>query len=347
MQVWATRAGPPGVLEARDEQAAPPSADADLADRHVRIDVAYAGVNFADLAARVGTYQSAPRFPFVPGFEVSGRVAASADPQLTPGTRVVAFTRFGGYSDAVTLPAEQVMALPDAVSLQAAAALPVAYLTAYQGLVVMGSVRPESRVLVIGAGGGLGMAAVQVCRHLGATVLAAASSNKHQHLIDSGVRHVIDYRDASLATAVATITNDEGVDVVLEPRGAAACHESYAMLAPGGRLVICGNAAAVPAATPRPMAALLANLRFATTSFSALRLARDNRAVMGIHLGELWHAVSRVRGWFDTLVRWTAEGALAPHIDKVFPLAQAADAHARLHARRNIGKVLLAPNPDR
>ena len=251
------------------------------------------------------------------------------------------------YADGITLPVGQVVGLPDGVSLEAAAALPVAYLTAYQALVVMGSVRADSRVLVIGAGGGLGVAAVQVCRHLGATVLAAASSNKHQHLIDSGVRHVIDYREANLATAVATITDGEGVDLVLEPRGAAAWQESYRMLAPGGRLVICGNAAAVPDRTPRPLAALLANLRFATTSFSALRLARDNRAVMGIHLGELWHAERRVRAWFDTLLRWTAEGAVAPRIDKVFPLERAADAHTYLHARRNVGKVLLATHPAR
>lgn len=345
MQVWATRAGPPGVLEARDERQ-PRPAGRDLAEGEVHIDVAYAGVNFADLAARVGTYQSAPRFPFVPGFEVSGRVAASADVRLAPGTRAVAFTRFGGYADRVTISADHVVPLPDVVSLDAAAALPVAYLTAYQALVVMGSVRPESRVLVIGAGGGVGLAAVQLCRRLGATVLAAASSNKHQHLIDSGVRHVIDYREANLPTAIGTITNDEGVDMVLEPRGAAAWRESYGMLAPGGRLVICGNTAAVPAANPRPLAALVANLRFVATSFSALRLAKDNRAVMGIHLGELWHAAQRVRGWFDTLLRWTAEGSVVPHIDRVFPLSRAGDAHSYLHARRNIGKVLLAVNPE-
>jgi NADPH:quinone reductase-like Zn-dependent oxidoreductase len=341
-QVWVTRSGPPDALQTRSAELRPP------APGEARIAVSHAGVNFADIAARVGAYPGAPRPPFVPGFELSGTIAelgellAGARPAWQqPGAAVVAFTRYGGYADHSNVPVDQLFPLPAGFSMQTAAALPIAYLTAYQALVVMGSVRPGSRVLIVGAGGGLGLAAVEICRVMQATVLAAASSHKHQHLIDQGVRHVIDYRVADLATAVATITNGEGVDLVLEPRGAGAWSSSYALLAPSGRLVIVGNAAAVPDLRPRPLATLIANLRFAVAGFSGLRLVQDNRAVVGVHLGKMWGAASRVRQWLEILLGWVEAGKLQPHVDKIFPLDRAADAHTYIQSRRNIGKVLL------
>ena len=341
-QVWVTRSGPPDALQLRATELPPPGPD------QARVAVSYAGVNFADIAARVGVYHGAPRPPFVPGFELSGTIAELGEPTATgtsdwprPGAAVVALSRYGGYADHVNLPLQQLLPLPADFSLQTAAAMPIAFLTAYQALVVMGSVRTGSRVLIIGAGGGLGLAAVEICHVMEATVLAASSAHKHQHLIDRGVRHVIDYITADVATAVDTITHGEGVDVVLEPRGAASWPTSYAMLAATGRLIICGNAAAVPDLRPRPLATLVANLRFAVASFSGLRLVRDNRAVMGVHLGQMWGASARVRQWLQILLEWVEGGRLKPHVDRVFALERAAAAHTYIQNRSNTGKVLL------
>lgn len=344
-QIWVTATGPPEVLRLREAPTPAPATD------QVMVEVAYAGINFADIMARLGAYAGGPRVPFVPGLEAAGIVRAvgpesGSSAAALLGRKVVALVPTGGYSEQLCVPLAQAVPIPDDMPLEVAAALPVAYLTAYQALWVMGSVRAGNYVLVLGAGGSLGLAAVELCHLLGATVLAAASPGKHQTLIDRGVRHVIDYRSADLAVAVETITGGAGADLILDPLGAAHWRRSYAMLAPTGRLVLCGNAAAVPGMGPRPLAKLGADLRVVLSLFPALRLILDNRAVLGVHLGRMWQAGERVRSWLQQLFSWWQEGRLHPYAGRMFDLADAAAAHSVIQRRENIGKVLLSAAPD-
>ncbi|MCA9545416.1 MAG: alcohol dehydrogenase catalytic domain-containing protein, partial [Myxococcales bacterium] len=156
-QVWIPKkVGGPGVLQVRE------APDPTPGPGQVSIDVAYSGVNFADIMARMGLYPDSPPRPCVVGYEVSGTIRAVGDgvTGFTPGQRVVCATRFGGYTDVLVSPANLVVALSEAVDLQAAAALPVNYLTAWIMLVHLGNVQPGERVLVHSAGGGVGLAAL-------------------------------------------------------------------------------------------------------------------------------------------------------------------------------------------
>src|SRR4051794_27459217 len=207
------RHGGADVLEPRE------AGDPVPAEGEVRIRVRAIGVNFADLLARIGIYPDAPKPPMVVGYEVAGGVDALG-PGVTsvhPGERVVALTRFGGYSDLVTVPATQVYRFPDRLSDAEAAAVPVAYLTAALALYKMACVSAGDVVLIHNAGGGVGIAATQLARLRRATVIGTASAAKHDALRSFGVDHTIDYRHADVVNEVKKITRGRGADVVLDP----------------------------------------------------------------------------------------------------------------------------------
>ena len=186
-QVWITRTGPPEVLELRE--AADPAPNAG----EVQIRVRAVGINFADIMARLGLYPDAPKLPAVVGYEIAGDISAlGGGVSRSVGERVFALTRFGGYSDVICVPTGQAMPLPDGMSYEDGAAIPVNYLTAYQMLVQMGSLKRAERVLVHSAAGGVGLAAIDLCRIYGAEVIGTASASKHEMLRERGVSHQID-----------------------------------------------------------------------------------------------------------------------------------------------------------
>src|SRR5881409_1787936 len=241
--VWITRTGPPEVLEVRDGPDPVPGPGQAL------VRVRASGVNFADVSARLGFYPDAPRRPCVVGYEVAGtveRLGAGVDGDLAVGRRVVALTRFGGYAEAVAVPAGQVFPMPERMSFEEAAAVPVNYLTAVLMLRHFGNVRAGDRVLVHAAAGGVGMAAIQLCRIAGADVIGTASAAKHALLREAGVAHAIDYRTEDFEAAVRRLTGGRGVDIVLDATGA--FRKSYRCLAPLGRLVCFGLSGAATGA---------------------------------------------------------------------------------------------------
>ena len=187
-QVWVTRAGPPETLQVREAPDPVPGPG------QVRLRVAAAGVNFADVMMRLGIYPDAPPLPAVPGYEAAGVIDAVGEgvPAARVGERVLAFCRFGGYADLLCVAREAVFPVPDGVPLTIAAALPVNYLTAWQMLVVMAGVKAGDTVLVHGAAGGVGLAAVDLCRRAGARVFGSASPAKHAALAERGVEFCID-----------------------------------------------------------------------------------------------------------------------------------------------------------
>lgn len=336
-QVWITRRGGPEVLEVRDAPDPEPRAG------EVRIRVAASGINFADILARMGLYPDAPPLPAVVGYEVAGsvdRVGAGVS-GLNEGTRVVALTKFGGYSDVVTVPARQVLPLPDSVSFEQAAAIPVNYLTAWLMLVHLGNARTGDRVLVHAAAGGVGLAALQIARWRGAEVIGTASASKHERLRAMGIAHAIDYRTTDFEDEVRRLTNGRGVEIALDGVGGESFRKSYRSLSKMGRLFVYGLSSAAPSKRRRLLAVLTAFFR--TPRFHLLSLMRRNRGVLGVNLGDLWDRGELLLGILKEILNLVARGTFEPIVDRTFPFDRAADAHAYIQDRKNFGKVLLVP----
>jgi NADPH:quinone reductase-like Zn-dependent oxidoreductase len=334
-QVVIPRYGSPDVFEMREVPDPIPGPG------EIRVRVRAAGINFADVLSRLGLYADAPKPPMVVGYEVAGRIdAVGGDVTgFTPGDRVVALTRFGGYADTVVVPAAQVFNLPEELSDAEAAAVPVNYLTAALALYRMAALSPGETVLVHNAGGGVGIAATQLARLRRATVIGTASAFKHDALRTFGVEHAIDYNHANVADEVKRITRGRGVDVILDPIGGKSFGESYRMLAPLGRLVVFGLSAAAPGERRNIYRAFRAWMD--TPKFDPLSLINRNRGVFGLNLGHLWDERRQIAPLMDMLVSELTAGRLTPVVARTFPLERAADAHRFIQARQNIGKVVL------
>lgn len=334
-QVVIARHGPPEVLQVRETPDRSPGAG------EIRIRVRATGVNFADVLMRLGLYPGAPPPPFVPGYEVAGHVdgVGPSVSGIHDGDRMVALTRFGGYADTVVVPAGQAFRLPAALSDAEAAAVPVTYLTAALALYRMAALAPSEVVLIQNAGGGVGMAAIQLARLRRAVVIGTASAGKHAALRSFGVDHAIDYRTADVAQAVREITKGRGADVILDPIGGRSFAVSYRMLAPLGRLIMFGLSAAA-SGERRSLWQTFTAWR-TTPRFDPLSLISRNRGIFGLHLGHLWDERPQLLPLVEMLVSELTAGRLSPVVAKTFPLERAADAHRFLQARQNIGKVVL------
>ena len=336
--VWITRPGGPGALEVRE------TADPEPGPGQVRIRVSAAGLNFAEVMAAQGLYPDAPKPPCVVGYEVAGVVDALGErvQGYAVGQRVLAMTHFGGHADLVCVPADHVLAIPDAMSFEEAAAIPVNYVTAYHMLFRVACVRPGERVLVHMAAGGVGMAVLQLCRTVDdLEVFGTASAAKHDVLRAEGCAHPIDYHATNYAAEVRRLTRGEGVDVVLDPLGGNDWRKGLKLLRPAGRLVAYGfaNLAAGPRRRPARLAAQVAGIPLLTP----LQLMNHNRTVSGVNIGHMWDQIAILREELQAVLALWDENKIKPHLDMSYPFAQAADAHRRILQRKNIGKVLLKP----
>ena len=334
-QAVITRHGPPDVFEMRE------APDPQPGHGELRIRVRAAGINFADVLARLGLYPDAPKPPVVVGYEVAGHVDGIGRDVtgFSEGERVVALTRFGGYADTVVVPAGQVFHFPDELSDSEAAAVPVTYLTAAIALYRMAALAPNETVLIHNAGGGVGIAATQLARLRRATVIGTASAFKHDALRSFGVEYAIDYRHADVAQEVRKLTRGRGVDVILDPIGGRSFLTSYRMLAPLGRLIIFGLSAAAPSERRNVWRAL--RTWMSTPKFDPMSLINRNRGVFGLHVGHLWGERRQLAPIMDMLVNELGAGRISPVVARTFPLERVADAHRFIQSRSNIGKVVL------
>jgi len=337
-QIWITRVGPPEVLEVRDAPDPTPRAG------EVRIRVKASGINFADIMARLGLYQDAPKLPAVVGYEVAGDVDAVGDGvSRAVGERVLALTRFGGYSDVVCVPASQAVLLPEGMGYEQGAAIPVNYLTAYQMLIQMGSLKAGERVLVHSAAGGVGLAAIDLCTIYGAEVFGTASASKHAMLRERGVQHTIDYRTQDYEAEVKRITAGRGVHIVLDAMGGMHWKKGYRCLAPTGRLVMFGLSSAATEKTRSVLALIKTLLQTPLFSFPPPRLINDNKALIGVNLGHLWDENAMLLAWLQRILAWYREGKVRPTVGARFPFTEAPAAHHYIQDRKNVGKVVLVP----
>lgn len=224
-----TAHGGPSVLKVLEQPKPVP------AEGEVLVKVAFAGLNFSDVMARQGMYPDAPPPPSVVGYEASGTVAA-VGPSVTShkvGDRVMVLSRFRAQAEYVCVPAGQALHIPESMPFEDAAALPVVYLTAYHMLFRVSHLRPGMKVLVHMAGGGVGIAALQLCKTVeNVTTFGTASPSKHAVIREEGCTHPIDYRSQDYASEIQRITNGKGVDLVLDPLGGRDWKKGYQLLAP-------------------------------------------------------------------------------------------------------------------
>lgn len=337
-----TGTGGPEVLrvQERSEPVAGPG--------EVRIAVRAAGINFADTMARVGLYPDAPKPPCVLGYEVAGEVESVGEgvSEFVPGDRVMAGTRFGGQAELVAVPAAQVLRLPERLSFEQGAAFPVNYGTAFAALILMGGLREGDRVLIHAAAGGVGIAATQIARNVGAEIFGTASPAKHEAIRAQGVRHAIDYRGQDFAVEVSRITDGEGVDLAIDALGPDSFRKDYRLLRSGGRMVMFGLSAATRSGARDLPAALrgMVKMPLATMPWwKSLSMMNENKGVFGLNMLSWWDREGSLDRVTEPLMADLEAGRLEPVVGGSFSFEQAGEAHDFIAQRRNVGKVVLLP----
>src|SRR5437868_12765376 len=300
----------------------------------VLVRVRAAGLNFADILARQGLYPDGPPKPCVMGYEVSGIVEAVGDgvDQSLIGKPVIAMTRFKGQAELVVAPIRQSFEKPEQLSFEQGAAIPVNYLTAWALLVTVGGLKKDEAVLIHNAGGGVGLAALDIAKHIGATTYGTASAAKHEFLKARGLDHAIDYRNQDWLPVLKDLTKNHGVELVIDPLGGKSWKKSYRALRATGRMGVFGMSTASASGILGKLRAMKAIAQ--TPRFHPLGLMNRNKGVFGLNLGHMWGEGEKVAGWTREIMDGVAEGWIRPHVDRAFPFDQIAAAHRYLEERK-------------
>jgi NADPH:quinone reductase-like Zn-dependent oxidoreductase len=309
--------------------------DPSLGKGEVRIAVAAAGINFADVMARMGVYPDAPKPPCVVGYEVGGTILelGGGVESLGHGQRVLAGTKFGGYASQVVVAAGDVVPLPDELSFEQGAAIPVNYSTAWAGLIGYGNLQPGERVLIHSAGGGVGIAATQIAKRAGAEVYGTASPAKHARIAELGVDHPLDYTKGGWERGLPKF------DVIMDAIAGKSFRRSYDLLRPGGRLVAFGASAVVAGEKRNPVSAVRTLLRM--PRFNMVKQMSESKAVIGLNMLSLWKDRKTLAPWIEPLRELMADGTIQPVVAGAFGFEEAGDAQRMITERRNVGKVVL------
>ncbi|MDR6712370.1 NADPH2:quinone reductase [Pseudomonas hunanensis] len=293
----------------------------------VLIDVHAAGVNFPDTLIIEGKYQFQPPLPFSPGGEAAGVIAAVGEKAgvFKVGERVMALTGWGAFAEQVAVPFHNVLPVPDSMDLTTAAAFGMTYGTSMHALRQRAKLQPGETLLVLGASGGVGLAAVEIGKAMGAKVLAAASSaDKLAVAKAAGADELIDYSKASLKEEIKRLTGGQGVDVIYDPVGGELFDQAVRGLAWNGRLLVVGFASGTIPQLPVNLALLKgASVVGVFWGAFAQRQPEDNAAN------------------FRQLFAWHAEGKLKPLVSQTYPLAEAGAAIERLAQRQAVGKLVV------
>ncbi len=318
-QMVVTRFGGPEVVELHEVAVPEPGAG------EVRIKVAAAGMNYADIMQRDGLYPNGPQPPYGAGFEVAGLID-QVGPNVTgwnTGDTVMAFCQ-NGYSEYVIAPAAFLLPKPVELTFEQASAIPCQYLTAYHALLTLGRLKAGQTVLVQAAAGGLGTMLVQIASNVGATVIGTCSTAEKCTLIrDLGCHFPVNYAEEDLGTRVREITAGKGCDLIIESVGGDTFDQSLRCLKSRGVLVTLGVASKnVPTVNP-------------------VELLANNWTVAGFHLMGYTTDAEAMSDALADLQSWLADGKLAVIVRHVFPLELAAEAMRQISDRKTVGKVVL------
>ena len=301
----------------------------------VQVRIMACAVNFPDILMIQGKYQFAPPLPFAPGGEFAGEVTAVGNrvADFQPGDRVMGGNRYGGFSEAINVDAAALKPIPDGIPFEKAASWNTAYLTAYVALKIRGSLQPGETLLVHGATGGVGLAAVDLGKHMGAKVIATGGTDQKLRVVkDRGADHIINYTlpDGSLGgfrEQVKELTDGQGADVIYDPVGGTVFDESMRCINWGGRILTIGFTSGV-----WPRAAVN-------------HILIKQISVIGVRAGEIGRRDPELGKQIrDATYRLLADGAIDPYLCAWFPLEQAVDAMNMLVNRQVIGKVVVTAN---
>jgi NADPH2:quinone reductase len=294
----------------------------------VLIDVRATGVNYADALMVAGRYQTKPPFPFSPGLETAGVVVrgGAGATRFGPGDRVMAILAHGGMAEQAVAEEVETFPVPEGMPFDEAGGFPIAYISSHVALRWQGRLEPGETLLVLGAGGGVGLTAVEIGKAMGARVIAAASTaQKLGAARERGADAVVNYATEKLTERVMALTGDRGADVCFDPVGGDLFDAALSSLGWGGRILLVGFVGGVP-------------------SIPANRLLVKHRAALGSALRYFrWHAPDKLRRSVDELLDWYRDGKLRPLVTQRLPLARSAEAIALLTDRKAHGKVVVVP----
>ncbi|MCI3910657.1 MULTISPECIES: NADPH:quinone oxidoreductase family protein [Pseudomonas] len=300
----------------------------DIKKNEILLDVHAAGVNFPDTLIIEGKYQFKPPFPFSPGGEAAGVISTVGEKvtHLKPGDRVMALTGWGSFAEQVAVPNYNVLPIPESMDFTIAAAFSMTYGTSMHALKQRANLQPGETLLVLGASGGVGLAAVEIGKALGARVIAAASSaEKLEVAKNAGADELINYTDTSLKDEIKRLTNGNGADVIYDPVGGDLFDQAIRAIAWNGRLLVVGFASGRIPELPVNLALLKgASVVGVFWGSFAQRQPQDNAAN------------------FKQLFAWFEEGKLKPLVSQVYPLERAGEAIDALGERRAVGKVVVS-----
>ncbi|WP_122679654.1 NADPH:quinone oxidoreductase family protein [Pseudomonas viridiflava] len=300
----------------------------DIKKNEILLDVHAAGVNFPDTLIIEGKYQFKPPFPFSPGGEAAGVISAVGEKvtHLKTGDRVMALTGWGSFAEQVAVPNYNVLPIPESMDFTIAAAFSMTYGTSMHALKQRANLQPGETLLVLGASGGVGLAAVEIGKALGARVIAAASSaEKLEVAKNAGADELINYTDTSLKDEIKRLTNGNGADVIYDPVGGDLFDQAIRAIAWNGRLLVVGFASGRIPELPVNLALLKgASVVGVFWGSFAQRQPQDNAAN------------------FKQLFAWFEEGKLKPLVSQVYPLERAGEAIDALGGRRAVGKVVVS-----
>jgi NADPH:quinone reductase-like Zn-dependent oxidoreductase len=331
-----TKFGSPEVLKFRDLDV-PSIGVGDVLVRTRAI-----GLNYAEVFARLGYYPAIPKPPFVPGIEFSGIVDAvgSGVRGFKKGDRVFGITKHNSYSEYVAVPKEFLVRMHRAMTFEDAAAFGVTSMTAYHGLVTLAHLRRNESVLIHAAAGGVGTAALQIAKHLGAIAYATVGSQAKMKVAkDLGAQVVINYSDDDFAEVVRTETRGQGLDVIFDSVGGSVMGKGWKLLAPMGRYVLYGFAAIASEQGVNKLKALKESI--SVPLIYPPSMVTRNVSLMGFNLFFLMQKTEYLRRATRQLMQWYDKGILRPVVGSVFPFEHIVEAHRFLQSRKSVGKVVV------
>lgn len=314
--------GPVESLKVEEVAAPVPAAD------EVLIDVRATSVNYADSIMVAGKYQTRPPFPFSPGLETAGVVAACGA-QVTrfrPGDRVMATLGWGGLAERAVAKESETFAIPDGMSFEEAGAFPIAYISSDVAIRWQGRLEPGETLLVLGAAGGVGLTAVEIGRAMGARVIAGASTAEKLAVAEAhGADDLVNYATEKLTERVLALTGDKGADVCFDPVGGELADAALSALGWGGRMLLVGFVGGVQ-------------------QIPANRLLVKNRSALGCSLRYYRNqAPDKLRRSVEALLAWYREGRLKPLVSHRLPLERTVEAIKLLTDRKALGKIVVVP----
>ncbi len=294
----------------------------------VLIEVKATGVNYADSIMVAGKYQTRPAFPFSPGLETAGVVAACGEgvTRFVPGDRVMAILAYGGLAEMAVADEAETFAVPDAMPFDEAGAFPIAYMSSHVAIRWQGRLEAGETLLVLGAAGGVGLTAVEIGKAMGARVIAGASTtDKLAVARERGADETVNYATEKLTERVLALTGGKGADVCFDPVGGELFDAALSALGWGGRMLLVGFVGGIP-------------------QIPANRLLVKHRAALGSSLRYFrWHAPDKLRRTVDELLGWYGEGKLRPCITHRLPLGKSVEAIRLLTDRKAHGKIVVVP----